>query len=38
VHAGAWLIDVGAMVVLFFFYSGITWWRLNKLGPLKRGA
>ena len=36
--AHAWLIDVGAMVLLFLFYSGITWWRLNKLGPLKRGA
>jgi ABC-type multidrug transport system ATPase subunit len=34
----AWLIDVGAMVALFIFYSAITWWRLNKLGPLKRGA
>ncbi|HWF81060.1 MAG TPA: FHA domain-containing protein [Streptosporangiaceae bacterium] len=34
----AWLIDVGAMAVLFVLYSAITWWRLNKLGPLKRGA
>jgi len=36
--AHAWLIDIGAMAVLFLFYSAITWWRLNKLGPLKRGA
>jgi len=37
-HTGsAWLIDMGAMVALFAFYSFITWWRLNKLGPLKRG-
>ncbi len=34
----AWLIDVGAMVALFAFYSCLTWWRLLKLGPLKRGA
>jgi ABC transport system ATP-binding/permease protein len=34
----AWLIDMGAMVVLLFFYSALTWWRLLKLGPLKRGA
>jgi ABC-type multidrug transport system ATPase subunit/pSer/pThr/pTyr-binding forkhead associated (FHA) protein len=35
--ASAWLTDMIAMVVLFLLYSGITWWRLNKLGPLKRG-
>jgi ABC transport system ATP-binding/permease protein len=34
----AWLLDMGAMVVLLFFYSALTWWRLLKLGPLKRGA
>jgi ABC transport system ATP-binding/permease protein len=34
----AWLMDVGAMVALLFFYSALTWWRLLKLGPLKRGA
>jgi ABC-type transport system involved in multi-copper enzyme maturation permease subunit len=34
----AWLIDMGAMVALFIFYSALTWWRLLKLGPLKRGA
>jgi hypothetical protein len=26
------------MVALLFFYSALTWWRLLKLGPLKRGA
>ena len=36
--AHTWLIDIGAMVVLLFFYSALTWWRLLKLGPLKRGA
>jgi ABC transport system ATP-binding/permease protein len=36
--ATAWIIDVAAMTALFVFYSGLTWWRLNKLGPLKRGA
>jgi len=36
--AHAWLVDMGAMVVLLFFYSALTWWRLLKLGPLKRGA
>jgi hypothetical protein len=35
--AHAWLLDLIFMAVLFCFYSGITWWRLNKLGPLKRG-
>jgi ABC transport system ATP-binding/permease protein len=35
--AKAWIIDMGAMAALFAFYSVITWWRLNKLGPLKRG-
>ena len=35
--AKAWIIDMGAMAALFVFYSVITWWRLNKLGPLKRG-
>ncbi len=35
--AKAWLTDMGAMVALFIFYSSLTWWRLNKLGPLKRG-
>ena len=35
----AWLIDIGAMVLLLlFFYSALTWWRLLKLGPPKRGA
>ena len=33
-----WLTDIGAMVVLLIFYSLLTWWRLLKLGPLKRGA
>jgi ABC-type multidrug transport system ATPase subunit len=38
-HTGhAWIIDMAAMAALFLFYSGLTWWRLNKLGPLKRGA
>ncbi|HUZ52900.1 MAG TPA: FHA domain-containing protein [Streptosporangiaceae bacterium] len=36
--AHAWLTDIGAMIVLLIFYSLITWWRLLKLGPLKRGA
>ena len=36
--AKAWYIDIGAMIVLMFFYSALTWWRLLKLGPLKRGA
>jgi ABC-type multidrug transport system ATPase subunit len=36
--ANAWLLDIGAMVVLLLFYSALTWWRLLKLGPLKRGA
>ncbi len=35
--AHAWLVDMGAMVVLLFFYSALTWWRLLKLGPPKRG-
>lgn len=35
--ARAWVIDIGASAALFLFYSFITWWRLNKLGPLKRG-
>jgi hypothetical protein len=34
----AWLMDIGAMVALLLFYSALTWWRLLKLGPLKRGA
>jgi ABC-type multidrug transport system ATPase subunit len=34
----AWLIDIGAMIALLLFYSALTWWRLLKLGPLKRGA
>src|SRR5580658_1865776 len=33
-----WLLCVGALIALFAFYSLITWWRLAKLGPLKRGA
>jgi ABC-type multidrug transport system ATPase subunit len=38
-HTGrAWIIDMVSMAALFLFYSGLTWWRLNKLGPLKRGA
>ncbi len=38
-HTGrAWIIDMASMAALFLFYSGLTWWRLNKLGPLKRGA
>ncbi len=36
--AHAWFIDVAAMGALFVFYSGLTLWRLNKLGPLKRGV
>ncbi len=36
--AHAWLMDIGAMIVLLIFYSLLTWWRLLKLGPLKRGA
>ncbi len=36
--AHAWIIDIAAMAALFLFYSGLTWWRLNKLGPLKRGG
>jgi ABC-type multidrug transport system ATPase subunit len=36
--AHAWTIDIAAMGALFLFYSSLTWWRLNKLGPLKRGA
>ena len=34
----AWLIDIGSMVALLLFYSALTWWRLLKLGPLKRCA
>jgi hypothetical protein len=34
----AWLIDIGAMIALLLFYSALTWWRLLKLGPLRRGA
>jgi ABC-type multidrug transport system ATPase subunit len=33
-----WITDIAAMIVLLVFYSLITWWRLLKLGPLKRGA
>jgi ABC transport system ATP-binding/permease protein len=36
--AHTWIIDVVAVVALFGFYSGLAWWRVNKLGPLKRGA
>ena len=36
--AHTWLIDMGTMIVLLLFYSALTWWRLLKLGPLKRGA
>ena len=36
--AKTWYIDIGAMVLLMFFYGTLTWWRLLKLGPLKRGA
>ncbi|HEX9064781.1 MAG TPA: FHA domain-containing protein [Streptosporangiaceae bacterium] len=36
--AHAWYIDIGAMILLLLFYSALTWWRLLKLGPLKRGA
>ena len=36
--AHQWLMDIGAMVGLLIFYSLLTWWRLLKLGPLKRGA
>ncbi|HUZ53615.1 MAG TPA: FHA domain-containing protein [Streptosporangiaceae bacterium] len=36
--AHVWLMDIGAMVALLIFYSLLTWWRLLKLGPLKRGA
>src|SRR5579859_931413 len=36
--ARTWLIDMGAMIGLLFFYAALTWWRLLKLGPLKRGA
>jgi len=32
-----WLVNIGAMVGLLIFYSIITWWRLLKLKPLKRG-
>jgi ABC-type multidrug transport system ATPase subunit/pSer/pThr/pTyr-binding forkhead associated (FHA) protein len=35
--AHAWLLDMGSMVALFVLYSCLTWWRLLKLGPLKRG-
>jgi ABC-type multidrug transport system ATPase subunit len=34
----AWLIDLGSMTALFVFYSLLTWWRLLKLGPVKRGG
>jgi ABC transport system ATP-binding/permease protein len=33
-----WTVNIGAMAGLFVLYSLITWWRLVKLGPLKRGA
>ena len=36
--AHTWYLDIGAMIALLVFYSLITWWRLLKLGPLKRGA
>jgi len=36
--AHAWVIDMASMAALFVFYSTLTWWRLLKLGPLKRGA
>src|SRR5215469_6797191 len=36
--ATAWIIDIAAMGALFLVYSALTWRRLNKLGPLKRGA
>jgi hypothetical protein len=35
--ASTWITDMVAMVALFVGYSCITWWRLVKLGPLKRG-
>jgi hypothetical protein len=36
--SNAWLLDMGSMAALFVLYSCLTWWRLLKLGPLKRGA
>jgi ABC-type multidrug transport system ATPase subunit/pSer/pThr/pTyr-binding forkhead associated (FHA) protein len=36
--AHTWMVDIGAMIALLLFYSTLTWWRLLKLGPLKRGA
>jgi hypothetical protein len=35
--AHTWLLDIGSMVALLVLYSALTWWRLLKLGPLKRG-
>src|SRR5579875_1664080 len=32
-----WLLCVAAMAGLFVLYSLLTWWRLARLGPLKRG-
>jgi ABC-type multidrug transport system ATPase subunit len=34
----AWTMDIGAMIGLLVLYSLVTWWRLVKMGPLKRGA
>jgi ABC transport system ATP-binding/permease protein len=36
--AKTWLTDMGLQVVLAIAFAIITWWRLAKQGPLKRGA
>ena len=36
--SGQWLYDMGAQLALAALFAIITWWRLAKMGPLKRGA
>jgi ABC-type multidrug transport system ATPase subunit len=35
-NAGTWLIDMVILLLLGFGFALITWWRLLKMGPVKR--
>jgi ABC transport system ATP-binding/permease protein len=35
-NARTWLIDMAALLLLAFGFALITWWRLLKMGPIKR--
>jgi hypothetical protein len=34
--AGTWLTDMGILILLALAYAIITWWRLVRMGPVKR--